>query len=288
MLDRIGGSNRRFHVASFLLSAIGFVTTIYTSFFSSTVPAVTRSESEVRLIAGDILLSFIQLVLTFFQLIRVKSNNNNNECLLPLAFAAGSVVFASINNEEAQVVSDSASVSHIISVETPAVDDEPAINRESNNEEVQVVSDSVLQGPPAVDDESAINRESSKLRQRITSTQSEHQIKKMETIFSKKLSDTDVNQRLAIPSEKLDQIAPLSQGQEKHIAVIDDNEHPWNFRLSTRSEGKYLKPVISGNEWRQFVGERGLHKGDKITFYRETLENNEVRFRIGIELAEPV
>ncbi|TXG65105.1 hypothetical protein EZV62_006380 [Acer yangbiense] len=90
----------------------------------------------------------------------------------------------------------------------------------------------------------------------------------METIFSKQLSDTDVNQRLAIPSEKLDQIAPLSLGQEKHIAVIDDNEHSWNFRLSTRNEGNYLKPVISGNEWKQFVRERHLRKGDNITFYR--------------------
>ncbi|KAK1582502.1 hypothetical protein Q3G72_015659 [Acer saccharum] len=105
----------------------------------------------------------------------------------------------------------------------------------------------------------------------------------METIFSKKLSDTDVSHRLAIPSKKLNQIAPLSLGQEERIAVIDDTEHQWSFLLSTRKEGDYLKPVIIG-EWLQFVRERHLRKGDKITFYRETIENNEVRFRIGIEL----
>ncbi|TXG65260.1 hypothetical protein EZV62_006535 [Acer yangbiense] len=146
-ITSIGGSNRLFLIALFLLSAIGFVTTIYTSFFSSTVRAVTRSESERQLIAVDIVFSFIQLVFTYIQLIRVflgAKNNNNNESLLPLAFAVISVVFIFRNNEEAQVVSDSASVSQFILLETPAVDDE-----------------------------SAINRESSTLRQRTTSTQSE-------------------------------------------------------------------------------------------------------------------
>ncbi|KAK0600339.1 hypothetical protein LWI29_013921 [Acer saccharum] len=109
----------------------------------------------------------------------------------------------------------------------------------------------------------------------------------MVTIFSKKLSKTDISHRLAIPSKKLNQIAPLSLGQEERIAVIDDTEHQWSFLLSTRKEGDYLKPVIIG-EWLQFVRERGLREGDKITFYRETIENNEVRFRIGIKLAQIV
>ncbi|KAI9186035.1 hypothetical protein LWI28_013207 [Acer negundo] len=106
----------------------------------------------------------------------------------------------------------------------------------------------------------------------------------MEIIFSKELSETDVNHRLAIPSEKLDKIAPLSLGKKEPIVVIDATGYQWSFLLSTRNEGKYLKPVISGNEWRRFVTERKLRKGDKITFYRETIENNEERFRIGIEL----
>ncbi|KAK0600221.1 hypothetical protein LWI29_012815 [Acer saccharum] len=106
----------------------------------------------------------------------------------------------------------------------------------------------------------------------------------MEIIFSKKLSETDVSHRLAIPSEKLDKIAPLSLGDKVSVAVIDDTEHQWSFLLSTRNEGKYLKPVISGNEWDRFVSERHLRKDDNITFYRETIENNEVRFRIRIEL----
>ncbi|KAK1583798.1 hypothetical protein Q3G72_027022 [Acer saccharum] len=114
----------------------------------------------------------------------------------------------------------------------------------------------------------------------------EHQIKTMETIFSNKLSDTDVNQRLAIPSKKLNQIAPLSLGEMVSIAVIDATGHQWSFLLSTRKDGRYLKPVITGNEWLQFVRERHLREGDKITFYRETIENNEVRFRIVIELAQ--
>ncbi|KAI9186619.1 hypothetical protein LWI28_019125 [Acer negundo] len=106
----------------------------------------------------------------------------------------------------------------------------------------------------------------------------------MAILFSKELSETDVSHRLAIPSGKLDQIAPLSLGEEVSIAVIDATGHQWSFRLSTRKEGKYLKPVISGNQWRRFVTERNLRKGDKINFYQETIENNEERFRIEIEL----
>ncbi|KAK4850967.1 hypothetical protein QYF36_011398 [Acer negundo] len=86
----------------------------------------------------------------------------------------------------------------------------------------------------------------------------------MAILFSKELSETDVSHRLAIPSGKLDQIAPLSLGEEVSIAVIDATGHQWSFRLSTRKEGKYLKPVISGNQWRRFVTERNLRKGPDI------------------------
>ncbi|KAK0604726.1 hypothetical protein LWI29_018755 [Acer saccharum] len=197
VLYKIGGSNRLFLVASFLLSAIGFVTTIYKSFFPSTVPTVTRSESERQLIAVEIVFSFILLVLTYIQLIKVflgaKSNNNNNESLLPLAFAVISVVFIFRNNEEGQADSDSESVSPIISPVTPAIVDGSVIRRvpstlhqrttstQSNNEEAQVVSDSesvsqiISTETPASVDESAIKRVPCTLHQRTTSTQSNNE-----------------------------------------------------------------------------------------------------------------
>ncbi|KAI9176384.1 hypothetical protein LWI28_002140 [Acer negundo] len=105
----------------------------------------------------------------------------------------------------------------------------------------------------------------------------------MEIIFKKPLSETDVNHRLAIPSKKLAEIATLSLGEKVRIAVIDATGNQWSFLLSTRNEGKFLKPVISGKEWLEFVSRRHLREGDNITFYRETNENNEVTFKIGIE-----
>ncbi|KAK2638084.1 hypothetical protein Ddye_025879 [Dipteronia dyeriana] len=102
----------------------------------------------------------------------------------------------------------------------------------------------------------------------------------MEIIFSKPLSKTDVTHRLAIPSEKLDMIATLSLGEKVSVAVIDATGRQWSFDLSTRNKGNYFKPVISGKQWLEFVRLKHLREGDKITFYRETIENNEVRFRI--------
>ncbi|TXG59493.1 hypothetical protein EZV62_014066 [Acer yangbiense] len=199
VLDKIGGSNRLFLVASFLLSAIGFVTTIYTSFFRSTVPTVTRSESERQLIAVEIVFSFILLVFTYIQLIRVflgaKSNNNNNDSLLPLAFAVISVVFIFRNNEEAQADSHSASVSQIISTETPAIVDGSVITQvpstlhqpivattstQSNNEEAQAVSDSESVSPIVSPVTPASVDESATLSQRRTSTQSNNQLHNIE------------------------------------------------------------------------------------------------------------
>ncbi|KAK0589537.1 hypothetical protein LWI29_015577 [Acer saccharum] len=105
----------------------------------------------------------------------------------------------------------------------------------------------------------------------------------MEIIFKKPLSETDVNHRLAIPSKKLAEIAKLSLGEKVRIAVRDATGHQWSFPLSTQNEGKFLKPVISGKEWLEFVSRKHLRKGDNITFFRETNENNEVTFRIEIE-----
>lgn len=102
-------------------------------------------------------------------------------------------------------------------------------------------------------------------------------------IFSKKLSKTDTTHRLVLPSEKLKKIAKLSPGEGKRITVMDTTEREWLFRLSTQTKGKFLKPVISGKVWREFVSKKRLQEGDKIILFREKNETNEVRLRIKIE-----
>ncbi|KAK0572599.1 hypothetical protein LWI29_033984 [Acer saccharum] len=105
----------------------------------------------------------------------------------------------------------------------------------------------------------------------------------MASIFTKPLSKTDVSHRLAIPSKKLNEITTLSLGKKVRIPVIDATGRQWSFLLSTRNKGKFLKPVISGKEWLEFVKKKQLRKGDYITLCRETNQNKEVRFRIGIK-----
>ncbi|KAL5856944.1 hypothetical protein ACOSQ3_004402 [Xanthoceras sorbifolium] len=80
----------------------------------------------------------------------------------------------------------------------------------------------------------------------------------MEIIFSKKkkkLSQIDVNNRLAIPTDKLKDLAALSLGEHTHITVTG---HPWSI---------FLKPVTSGTEWLQVV---------------------RVKFGVGIESKKPL
>ncbi|KAJ0075245.1 hypothetical protein Patl1_34528 [Pistacia atlantica] len=104
----------------------------------------------------------------------------------------------------------------------------------------------------------------------------------MVVIFSKELTGTDVNNRLAIPTECLEQFGKIPE--EHHSLNFDAlwtwEGHEWPFCLSTRRKDPYSKPVLNGKGWLAFVEDRHLKEGDTITFSKETDEANGVTFRI--------
>ncbi|KAJ0075241.1 hypothetical protein Patl1_34524 [Pistacia atlantica] len=103
----------------------------------------------------------------------------------------------------------------------------------------------------------------------------------MVAIFSKKLTCTDVNNRLAIPTECLEQFGKIPEGHHSiNFCALDLEGHEWRFCLSTRTKDPHPKPVLNGKGWLAFVEDRHLKEGDTITFSKETDEANGVTFRI--------
>ncbi|KAL9353770.1 hypothetical protein Peur_051740 [Populus x canadensis] len=104
----------------------------------------------------------------------------------------------------------------------------------------------------------------------------------MEVLMEKKLSQTDIEYRLAFPTSSL-RAFPMPEGETAvYFEATDTLENEWNFRLSIRGENdRYTKPVITG-DWLQFVRDKGLKVGDKISLTREEGVNG-VRYSIRAE-----
>ncbi|KAJ0014801.1 hypothetical protein Pint_21059 [Pistacia integerrima] len=87
-------------------------------------------------------------------------------------------------------------------------------------------------------------------------------------IFSKKLTKTDVENRLSLPTESLSSFPPFGEHQNYLEIMVDDDEgHKWPFRLVVR-RGRYRKPVLSAG-WKVFVRTKQVQSGFKLKFYRE-------------------
>jgi hypothetical protein len=101
-------------------------------------------------------------------------------------------------------------------------------------------------------------------------------------IMEKKLSQTDIEYRLAFPTSSL-WAFPMPEGETAvYFEATDTLENEWNFRLSIRGENdRYTKPVITG-DWLQFVRDKGLKVGDKLFLTREEGVNG-VRYSIRAE-----
>ncbi|GKV52799.1 hypothetical protein SLEP1_g59362 [Rubroshorea leprosula] len=101
----------------------------------------------------------------------------------------------------------------------------------------------------------------------------------MRLLFSKLLSQPDIEVRFSVPMESLDAFE-FPQGEFKvNFEAIDIKEKPWNFRLTKRQKDVHPKPVLSA-DWLAYVQEKHLQKNDKLLLGVEGKEAKKRRFRI--------
>ncbi|GAV91837.1 B3 domain-containing protein, partial [Cephalotus follicularis] len=98
-------------------------------------------------------------------------------------------------------------------------------------------------------------------------------------LFSKELSSTDINHRLAIPTASLEAFEIPPGEHSVDVLAMDADGNVWYFLLSTRTNETHPKPVFYG-DWRQFVQNKDLRVGDKVIFEMEDDLGDGVRFRI--------
>ncbi|KAK6227807.1 hypothetical protein SCA6_000147 [Theobroma cacao] len=90
----------------------------------------------------------------------------------------------------------------------------------------------------------------------------------MKQLFSKVLSPTDIEHRLAVPSEILWAFEFDDKARAADFHVEDVAGQKWHFSCSTRKKDFHPKPVVSKG-WRRFVKDKRLRVGDKVVLYKD-------------------
>uniref|UniRef100_A0A6N2KHK4 TF-B3 domain-containing protein n=1 Tax=Salix viminalis TaxID=40686 RepID=A0A6N2KHK4_SALVM len=102
----------------------------------------------------------------------------------------------------------------------------------------------------------------------------------MVELIDKILTRTDLENRLAYPTESLWAFPTLSEGQTSvRFDARDAVGKVWNLKVSTRTQGQYPKPVITG-DWLSLVQEKSLRVGDRIVLTREVDGEDGVSYEI--------
>ena len=84
-------------------------------------------------------------------------------------------------------------------------------------------------------------------------------------LFTKKLSKTDIEYRMAVPLDSLCCFQIPEGEHSKEFGVTDIHGKRWRFRCSSRKTDLHPKPVLSSG-WIEFVKTRALREGDEVTF----------------------
>ncbi|XVE66905.1 hypothetical protein DITRI_Ditri08aG0117600 [Diplodiscus trichospermus] len=87
-------------------------------------------------------------------------------------------------------------------------------------------------------------------------------------LFSKLLTQTDIERRLSVPTNIL-YLLPFLDGDHRYVdlQVKDSSGGLWTFRCICR-DGIYAKPVFSKG-WLEFVNAKNLKIHDKVVVYKE-------------------
>ncbi|MBA0751117.1 hypothetical protein Gogos_002481, partial [Gossypium gossypioides] len=99
-------------------------------------------------------------------------------------------------------------------------------------------------------------------------------------VFSKLLSDTDINKRLAVPSAIQCSLPPFNGGHALIFQYLHGTRF-WPILYSIRTEG-YSKPVFSGRLWRNFVIYNNLNVGDRFTLYQVQVKDGSSYYRADV------
>ncbi|KAK6240496.1 hypothetical protein SCA6_005885 [Theobroma cacao] len=107
----------------------------------------------------------------------------------------------------------------------------------------------------------------------------------MHLIFTKSLTQTDIEKRLGVPTGSLPELG-FANGREGYyyvdFLVKDSSGGVWRFRCSTRLTGNHPKPYLSSG-WLQFVRTKGLGINDRIHFYKKEDQGSGAQYRIKVE-----
>ena len=98
-------------------------------------------------------------------------------------------------------------------------------------------------------------------------------------ILEKKLSETDISQKLTVTTDLLRLLVPVARpGSEEAIEVTDEWGRRYAFRLRVRpitSLGPYyFKAEFQFKEWHAFVVEKGLKKDEIIYFWHDERDHS--------------
>ncbi|KAL3598153.1 hypothetical protein D5086_006071 [Populus alba] len=61
-----------------------------------------------------------------------------------------------------------------------------------------------------------------------------------------------------------------------NFEAADTSDNAWRFCLSTRLTGAYPKPVLLRSSWGRFVEQKGLAPDDRVVFFMERDEANDM------------
>ncbi|CAK7357072.1 unnamed protein product [Dovyalis caffra] len=96
-------------------------------------------------------------------------------------------------------------------------------------------------------------------------------------LFTKKLKPTHINHTLSVPTHVLLAFQIPEGTHMMRFEAVDAIDNVWRFCLSIRQTGVYPKPALLRSSWFRFVKQKGLVPNDRVVFFMEKDETNELR-----------
>ncbi|XP_011007874.1 PREDICTED: uncharacterized protein LOC105113410 [Populus euphratica] len=95
-------------------------------------------------------------------------------------------------------------------------------------------------------------------------------------LFTKKLKPTHIGYTLSVPTHVLEAFSFPEGAHSMKFEAVDATDNVWRVCLSTRLTGAYPKPVLLRSSWHRFVEQKGLAPEDRVVFFMERDEDNDM------------